>query len=462
MRTSRTRVEMTMSRTSSLLAGLVLLLPACATTLPQAAPEEIPALEQRVATDSSDLRARTRLGMAYHAADRYEDARATLSAVLEQEDAPAEAYIYLGMSNEGLERWSEAREAYQGYLEAQPAGGLADEVRGRHALMLRHELEMETEAALQREAELADRPPAPRSVAVFPFRLVGADENLEPLSVALADMVTTDLEMSGALRLLERIRVQAMVDEMALTEAGYAEAATGARAGQLLGAEHVVQGVVSRVGEDLRMDVSVVNTPRRSPTGQPVVTETELQRLFDAEKEVVLGVLDVLGVTLTAAERERIVENRAENILAFLAYGRGLQSLDQGNYEGAAAAFQEAVQLDPGFQAAQVRRTEAAQLQRAAAVTTQQFAQNVAGGSTLSGGATDPAGRSTELVQQIANDVVPTPAPMLLTGATIQQTEQQATNRDPVSESQNTEGTTRPPTATIRISIPNPTRGGGQ
>ncbi|HUH13283.1 MAG TPA: CsgG/HfaB family protein [Longimicrobiales bacterium] len=442
--------------------GLALFLSACATTLPRVAPEQIPALEQRVAADSSDIEARARLGMAYQAADRSEDARGVLASVVEAEGAPEAAHLYLGLANEALERWSDARAAYARYLEVEPRGSLADDVRGRHALMLRHELEAESRATLARERELANRPPAPRSLAVFPFRLVGGDESLEPLTAALADMMTTDLESAGALRLLERVRVQSMIREMALTEAGYAEPGTGARAGQLLGAEHVVQGVISRVGSELRLDVSVVNTPRRAATGQPVVAETQLDGLLDAEKRVVLGILDVLGVQLTAAEREAIEENRAENVLAFLAYGRGLQALDRGDFGGASAAFAEAVRLDPGFQAAQVRQSQATQLQQAAGVTMRQFTQTAAVTGGGAGTAADPTGRSAELVQQIADEIVPTPAPLLLSGGGTQQAEQQASSRDPVAESQGTEGTTRPPAATIRITIPNPTRGGGQ
>jgi hypothetical protein len=67
------------------------------------------------------------------------------------------------------------------------------------------------------------------------------------------------------------------------------------------------------------------------------------------EKQIVIRTIrEVLGVELTPAEEQAILENRMGNVLAFLAYGRGLRELDQGNYAGAQAEFQTSVQLEPG------------------------------------------------------------------------------------------------------------------
>ncbi len=64
----------------------------------------------------------------------------------------------------------------------------------------------------------------------------------------------------NALVVLERAAIQALLDEMALTSSGYAEPATGARAGRLLSAEHVFQGVLTTLGEnDLQTDVDILN-----------------------------------------------------------------------------------------------------------------------------------------------------------------------------------------------------------
>src|SRR4029077_13905167 len=58
-------------------------------------------------------------------------------------------------------------------------------------------------------------------------------------------------------------------------------------------------------------------------------------------------------IELTEAERERILRQGPKNLAAFLAYSRGLEDLDRGDYPGAARHFGAAAPADPSFQAAQ-------------------------------------------------------------------------------------------------------------
>ncbi|MBI4544938.1 MAG: tetratricopeptide repeat protein, partial [Gemmatimonadetes bacterium] len=348
---------------------------ACARTVPTVGPDDIARLEDAVAAAPADLPAMTQLGVAYYRGDRPKDAQAILERVVGQTGASGVAFLYLGLAHEAQDNWTLARESYTRYLELGRSDALKEEIRARLVLVLRNEMRQQARLALEREAELTAQPATPRTIAVFPLRLVSEKPELEPLQVALADMIITDLQLSGALRLLERVRVQSLLDEMALTEAGYAEPATGARAGRLLGAEHVVQGVLATTGENaVRMDVSVLAAAEQRAAGE-LGNESPLEALFDLEKELVFGVLNVLGIELTAAEREAISENRAANLLAFLTYGNGLQAMDRGDYAEAVRLFQQAVQLDPSLGAARERQGEAAQLQRAGEVTPQQIAQ---------------------------------------------------------------------------------------
>ena len=77
-----------------------------------------------------------------------------------------------------------------------------------------------------------------------------------------------------------------------------------------------------------------------------------LDELFRLQKEIVFGLIDQLGVEITDEERERIEEIPTRNLQAFLAYSRGLQEEDAGRFDAAAALYQQAAQLDPGFEQA--------------------------------------------------------------------------------------------------------------
>ena len=71
-----------------------------------------------------------------------------------------------------------------------------------------------------------------RTVAVFPFLYRGSDPALEPLGRALSELLVTDLGQVKRLRVLERARVQVLLDEMDLAERGLVDSTTAARSGR--------------------------------------------------------------------------------------------------------------------------------------------------------------------------------------------------------------------------------------
>ena len=261
-------------------------------------------------------------------------------------------------------------------------------------------LEVDARRRLEQEAALSSQPPEPLSVAVFPFRVTSDDARYAPLQLALADMVTTDLNVPGVLVLLERAQIDAIVREMALNLAGFTDAETGARVGRLMRAEHVVQGSVTLLDDErVRLDAALLDAASRNRLGD-VNAESPLVQLFDAEKQLVFGMLDRLGVVLTPAEREAIEENRASSLIAFLSYGEGLMAMERGDFAAAAAAFGQAAQADPGFAPAAAAQQEAAELEQAAGTSTDEIAMEAA--PELPGGPLDdPEARRTAL-----NDVV--------------------------------------------------------
>jgi len=59
-----------------------------------------------------------------------------------------------------------------------------------------------------------------------------------------------------------------------------------------------------------------------------------------------------MGITLTKAERDAIEEVPTENLMAFLAYARGLDLEDRGRAQEAREAYRQAVDLDSDFREA--------------------------------------------------------------------------------------------------------------
>lgn len=473
-------------------------LSACAGGLPEVGPVDVPRLEQELSASPENTDLQVQLGMAQFKAADYEAARTTLQGAVDGGNESGPAFLYVGLVQEELEDWSAAREAYNRYLTLGHSSPVRAAVRGRLTMIGRNLLRTQAQQALAQEQEITATGQIQRqSVAVLPLGFNSDNEDLEPLIYALSDMMITDFKVSNALVVLERAQVQTLLDEMALTSAGYADAATGARAGRMLRAEHVVQGVLTTFGnDDLQTDADILNVPNTRSAGQ-ISESAALERLFDMEKQIVIRTIrEVLGVEFTPAEEQAILENRMQNVLAFLAYGRGLRRLGEGDFEGARTELELAASLEPGtFRGIQVALAETDALESASGTSTTELASLAdATGETTAGVLGPPSATTTEDVSSIPPDrpvgagatdgsettgirttdirmntlsnvaegVDPTPTASTLglgsgemgRNATGEQTE--PTTRDPIQEVRDQEGVTGSAQAQIRIVIQRP------
>ncbi len=320
---------------------------------PSPSPAEIPALEAAVAARPGDGDVRIRLGAAYLEADRPGDAVPILRRGLELRPGDPAGRMLLALAHEARGEWAEARVLYDQVLADGAAGSLAAPVRQRLVLVRRRELEAEVRRAAAREAELTTVSPPPGTVAVLPFRFGSGDPEYRPLGRALAELTVTGLSQVDRIRVLERTRVQLLLDELELGEAGLTDPETAARSGRLLGASRVVQGRLDLPAGDVEVLASVVPVGSEIPAWPPPVEDRDgLPRLFDLQERVVLALFGSLGIELTPVERDRVTQRPTESLQALLAFGRALEAEDRGDFQAALAHYREAAELDAGFEAA--------------------------------------------------------------------------------------------------------------
>jgi Curli production assembly/transport component CsgG len=168
-------------------------------------------------------------------------ARAALQRV--RAAAPGEPLVpyYLGLIALRQGDSAMALQQLQQYALEDPDGAAAREVPKTLTLLTSAQLQQEVQSAVAREREVAASPPEPGSIAVQAFVNRG-DDNFRAMAKGLAAMIIADLSKVPGLKVLEREKVQLLVDEMKLGDAGLANPEGAVRSGRLMRAEKIIVG----------------------------------------------------------------------------------------------------------------------------------------------------------------------------------------------------------------------------
>ena len=348
-----------MSRLSLSVAACALGLAACAG--PAAVAPTRAALEARVAERPQDAEALRDLGALLAVEAEYGPALGAFERALRVEPADGQTLYFVGLVHEALGQPADAEDAYARYLAVDAGDAYRDSLRARLDGLVRQRLRREFAAALAVEDSVTSGP-ATDAVGVLPFAYRGPDEAYQALGRGLAEVLALDLASVGALEVVERARLQALLAESDLARDGVLDPATAPRAGRLLRAGRLVGGEVDVQGDGLRIESAVWEGTLR----QLETTEGDVADLFRVQKAITLDVLDALGVAVPEADRAQLLEPPTADLVAFLLYSRALLLDDDGDFAGAARLYEQAVERDPSFTLA-ARGRQGATLSAAAA-----------------------------------------------------------------------------------------------
>lgn len=157
--------------------------------------------------------------------------------------APGETLVsyYLGLIALRREDNRTALAHLQQYTREDPDGAASRDVPKTLTLLSSAQLQQEVASAVAREQEVVSSPAEPGSIAVRAFVNQGND-SYRAMAKGLAAMIIADLSKVPGLKVLEREKVQLLVDEAKLGDSGLADKTSAVRSGRLMRAEKVVVG----------------------------------------------------------------------------------------------------------------------------------------------------------------------------------------------------------------------------
>jgi TolB-like protein len=197
------------------------------------------------------------------------------------------------------------------------------------------------------------------AVLYFTNSALGANNaELQPLSKGLADLLIQSLAANTNIRVVERDRIQAVLDEQKLATDGKLDPASAVRVGKIVGAHHMVTGVyVTELrGGTLRLSARVFNTET-----------SEIEKgdfVVDGKTDAIIPLIEQLGARLNsglklpdiparAREEHAAAAKKQEKVpfQAVMLYSRALDEKDHGNKDKAITLFKQAITAFPDYEA---------------------------------------------------------------------------------------------------------------
>ncbi len=296
-----------------------------------------------------DREAITGIGTVYWQMGKYETSARIFRMVVDKEPQFGKGLFYLGLSMEGMGRENDAIDVYRRYYNLRPYDPFRQVLVGRMDWLVKKKITHEIQQSLLNESSLNLTDSPEKSVAVLYFLSLSEDPQWEPLSKGLAEMIITDLSLVKELDVIERLRLNKIMEELNLSNSGLVQEETAPRLGKLLAARHLVKGSYL-VMPDLTLDLNAgIYQAADVLVPQNADFNGNLAQLFRMEKELVLRILAYFNITLTPSLRERILQIPTENMMAFMSYCRGLDAQDRGELNKAREFFKQAVEYDPDF-----------------------------------------------------------------------------------------------------------------
>ena len=203
--------------------------------------------------------------------------------------------------------------------------------------------------------KLADEAPA---IAVIPLARLAGDSEIEQLTLLIARMLTTDLGESSHIRVLGPAALRHILKNQQLLETSEFTTEDFRNIAQSANLSHIVTLSFFRGGTTLRTDIEILDMSDGQAVArgsEEIVGEENLIRMIDPlatkTREALLS-----SEQLTSEQDRPFGDITSDSYLAITLFYRGMEYESQANDLRAVELYNQALEHDPDFVLAKVRR----------------------------------------------------------------------------------------------------------
>lgn len=198
------------------------------------------------------------------------------------------------------------------------------------------------------------------TVAILYFDYSGQNADLSVLRKGLAQMLISDLSAVDGIRLVERDRLEEILNELKLGQTAKIDPQSAAKVGKLLGARYMVLGGYFDLMQTLRADARVVEVE----TGK-VVQSTgaagKPDEFLTVEQKLCEGLTKILQTKAAPMPADAPVKHAAPpappkqlKTATALRYSKALHAMDRGDKKTAREQLAQVVKEQPDFKLASI------------------------------------------------------------------------------------------------------------
>ena len=243
------------------------------------------------------------LGIALYNKKYYAEAEPWLDRSVSMDPEDDQAVYHLASCYEGVVDYPKAIQYYRRYQELTVFGEYRDIVEARVKILYRQQMDIEAKKALVEESQLDVAAIPSNTIAILYFENKGNMKSLDPLQKGIADMMITDFSKVQSIRVVERLRLQKLMEELNFSESNLVDERSAPRLGKLLGAYRLVKGnFFDLTSEKMRIDALVARTKTGDVDGVTDISGN-MTEFFRLEKELVFKILEEMKVQITDREK---------------------------------------------------------------------------------------------------------------------------------------------------------------
>ncbi|MBN1352938.1 hypothetical protein JXJ21_26345 [candidate division KSB1 bacterium] len=164
------------------------------------------------------------------------------------------------------------------------------------------------------------------TLAVLDFKNTTGRFHLDRLEKTLPEMLKTELSQTDKIIVVERQRLEAIMNEQALVLSGVIDEQAALKVGQFLGAQYIITGEITYSGRKLRIDSHIQKTETGQVIGEKVIgSDTEvLDKMIQVLATNIIYNLTGTGEKVTKVTFGKLPTNWFLGATAVSALGLGL------------------------------------------------------------------------------------------------------------------------------------------